>query len=379
MAFRTDALDRGASPELAKAPRRQGFSFTELALRERGFLLLIGAAFLVAGVIFPYPDLARWFAFLIAGYAVVGNDSIQTIGTFISSNPRSPWWVLWLFIGGLFVATILASWFLYDGDVSYQRLAAKGFTDTPVAFSYLQVAAPIFLLILTRMRMPVSTSILLLTSFATSSGGVGAILSKSLLGYALAFGCAMALWLSLGRAMGRWFSGEPHPAWRVGQWITSGFLWSVWIMQDAANVAVYLPRQLSVVELLAFIVPIFAGLGLLFYWRGERVQAVVDEKSDVVDVRPATIIDVVYAAVLWYFTQVNNVPMSTTWVFLGLLGGRELALALRRASGRPIREALELMFRDMGYAGVGLAVSLIIAISVNEGLRRDVMALLGIA
>jgi len=31
--------------------------------------------------------------------------------------------------------------------------------------------------------------------------------------------------------------------------------------------------------------------------------------------------------VLFYFKELNDLPMSTTWVFVGLLCGRELAIA----------------------------------------------------
>ena len=40
--------------------------------------------------------------FLFAAYAAIANDSIQTIGTFIASNQDKKWWVLWIFIGGIF-------------------------------------------------------------------------------------------------------------------------------------------------------------------------------------------------------------------------------------------------------------------------------------
>ena len=43
--------------------------------------------------------------------------------------------------------------------------------------------------------------------------------------------------------------------------------------------------------------------------------------------RSATIINVIYAAVLYYFKELNDLPMSTTWVFVGLLCGRELAIS----------------------------------------------------
>ena len=65
--------------------------------------------------------------------------------------------------------------------------------------------------------------------------------------------------------------------------------------------------------------------GLLTEELRQKIQEVVDEKADVVDVRMATIIDLLYAVILYVFKVVSQVPMSTTWVFVGLLAGRELA------------------------------------------------------
>ena len=256
--------------------------------RERHFIILIGCFFALAGGTYHIPDVARWVGFLFAGYAAVANDSIQTIGTFIASNKQKPWWVLWLFIGGIFLLTMGYSWSTYNGDVTYQRLAAKGFDTTPTNFSFLQIAAPLFLLVLTRFKMPVSTTLLLLTSFSTEAKSIGKVLMKSFSGYMLAFVIAMVVWFTLSKQFEKRFTGKAHPLWRVGQWITTGTLWSVWLMQDAANIAVYLPRQLSFIEFLGFSLPVFFGLGLLFKMGGEKVQEIVDEKSKVVDVRAAT-------------------------------------------------------------------------------------------
>lgn len=351
--------------------------FVELAQRERGFLVFVGLAFLVTGATYDTPGIARWVGFLLAGYAAVANDSIQTLGTFLASNKGQRWWVLWLFIGGIFLATMGYSWVEYSGDVSYERLASKGFAEAPTEFSYLQVAAPVFLIILTRLKMPVSTTFLLLSSFASEAAGVGAVLTKSLSGYVLAFGIAIAVWLTLSKAFDRWFVGTPHPIWRPLQWLSTGVLWSVWLMQDAANIAVYLPRQLSAVEFLAFAGVIFVGLGVLFRMGGERIQEIVDEKSGVFDVRAATVIGFVYAIILFYFKLHSKVPMSTTWVFLGLLGGRELAMSLRGSTGQGWRGALKMMGRDVALATAGLVVSLVIAILVNDVVREAVLGSLG--
>ena len=372
------------TPNESLPPRRPYFGlgnirdlFVELFRRERYFILLIAAGFLVVGGTYEHPNIARWVGFLFAGYAAVANDSIQTIGTFIASNRKQKWWLLWLFIGGIFLITVGYSFLTNEGDVSYGRLTSKGFSETPQDFSFLQVAAPLYLLILTRLRMPVSTTFLLLTSFATSASSVGGVLIKSLSGYALAFGIAVLVWGLFTKAFDRWFVGEAHPAWRVAQWITSGGLWSIWIMQDAANIAVYLPRKLNILEFTVFAGVIFIGLGILFRTGGERIQEIVDEKSAVVDVRAATVIDLVYAVILYYFKIVSKVPMSTTWVFLGLLGGRELMMALRGSSGRNWKLAIWMMTRDAFAAGVGLLISLLVAYFVNAAFRQQVWSLFG--
>ncbi len=362
-------------------PRAEGSGlrgyFVQLFANERDFLVVLLVGFLVAALAQGTPALAMWVGFAFAAYSAVANDSIQTIGTFIASNRGQKWWVLWLFIGGIFLVTVTYSFVTYDGDVTFQRLASKGFSETPTSFSYLQLAAPLLLLILTRMRMPVSTTFLLLTSFATSASSVGDVLGKSVLGWVVAFGVSFVVWGAASKAMQRWFVGDAHPAWRVGQWLTSGLLWSVWIMQDASNIAVYLPRQMSGWELGGFALVVFFGLGLLFKKGGERIQKVVDEKSDVVDVRAATVIDLVYAAILYYFKVHSEIPMSTTWVFVGLLGGRELSMALRKTSGGTLRDALRLMFKDLAFVTLGLLVSLVLAYSVNQAFRTEVNAMVG--
>lgn len=351
-------------------------SFYTVFREERTFLALIGIFFFVAGVTFPNAEVAKWVGFALAGYSAIANDSIQTIGTFLASNEDKKWWVLWLFIGGIFLATVSYSWYIYDGDVSYQRLASKGFAEAPTSFTFLQIAAPIFLLLLTRMRMPVSTTFLLLSCFAADASAIGSVLSKSLSGYLVAFVTAMIVWIVLSRLIKKFVKGNPHPSWMIFQWLTSGSLWAVWIMQDAANIAVYLPRALTFVQFTAFALYIFFGLGILFYLRGDKIQKVVTEKSDVRDIRSATIIDFVYAIILYYFKIKSQIPMSTTWVFIGLLAGREIAMTFTdaRGKGKPLSKSIKLIGKDAGYALIGLTVSIALAIAINPGIEDEILS-----
>ncbi len=59
-----------------------------------------------------------------------------------------------------------------------------------------------------------------------------------------------------------------------------------------------------------------------------RFKKIVDTKTGVTDIRAATIIDFMYALILLVFKEWSNIPMSTTWVFLGLLAGREFAMSM---------------------------------------------------
>lgn len=347
----------------------------EFLHQERRFIFLFGFFFLIAAATYRQPQIAMWVGFLFAAYSAVANDSIQTIGTFLASNSDKKWWLLWIWIGGIFLATVTYSWVTFSGDVTYQRLTSRGFEEAPAQFKFLQIAAPLFLLILTRLRMPVSTTFLLLSVFATSPDGIVDILQKSLLGYGIAFVLAFGLWMVLSRLFDRWFNGTPAGYWQPIQWVVSGSLWAVWLMQDAANIAVFLPRSLELSGFLAFAGIIFCGLGILLYLRGDKIQQIVMDKSHVTDVRSATVIDAVYASILFYFKTVSVVPMSTTWVFIGLLAGREIAITVRSAGpSRNISKTVRLISRDATYAIIGLIVSILIAIAVNPVILDELMS-----
>lgn len=348
-------------------------------IQERTFLRLLALFIVLAAILYPYPRLAMWLGFMFAGYSAIANDSIQTIGTFIASNSEQKWWKLWLYIGGIFVATVLYSWIIYDGDVSYQRLTSKGFSESPTEFHFLQVAAPVILLLLTRLRMPVSTTFMLLSAFSSNAEGILGVAGKSLTGYFLSFAVAMAVWYPMAGLVQKLTRGEPHPGWRIAQWLISGWLWSMWITHDAANIAIFLNRSLTLWDFIFFASFIFFGLGLLFYLKGDKIQNIIKEKSQVVDVRSASLIDLVYAMILFVFKEWSNIPMSTTWIFLGLLGGRELAMQFSKQTdaNRTLVQTLAMIGRDVGFATIGLIVSVALAIAVNENIQQELVQYFG--
>ncbi len=319
--------------------------------------------------------------FLVAAYSVVANDAIQTLGTFLSSNAKRPWWVLWLFAATVLVIVMIYGFYTNAGDIAFGRLNRLPYPEGGVQWYH--VLPPIVLLFLTRFGIPVSTTFLVLTVFALTGGAetegvLGKMLIKSGMGYVVAFASGVIIYAIISRAWSRWISNtrdQPLPYyWTLIQWASTAFLWWQWLAQDFANIFIFLPRtttEIDGVTQVAFNTPtlVFATiimvalLGWVFKTRGGKIQGIVLSKTNTTDVRAATLIDLIFALILYYFKEMNDVPMSTTWVFLGLIAGRELAISLI-ANLRPMKKAVRDVLLDMGKLFFGLIVSIVLAVIV---------------
>jgi len=302
-----------------------------------------------------------WIGFLLAAYSVVANDSIQTLGTWISSNKKLNWKYMWGFASAVLLFAIWYGWFFYNGDISYGRLNKIPFDQV----TWYQALAPAILLLLTRFGIPVSTSFLVLSAFA-STLVLQKVLMKSMLGYAVAGVSAYVIWFVLTRLIDESKNvKESHKKfWVVAQWVTTGFLWWTWLSHDMANIAVFLPRQIPVEVMCIISVVFVAGLAWMLRQRGGKIQEIVVQKKNTKYVRSATLIDLFYFVILYVFKEMNDIPMSTTWVFVGLLTGRELAMASYRQKNR-IKKVFPIVGKDFLKLMIGLAASVCIVLLVQ--------------
>ncbi|SFC24957.1 hypothetical protein SAMN05421747_1073 [Parapedobacter composti] len=303
--------------------------------------------------------------FVLASYSVVGNDTIQTLGTFLSSNERKRWWVLWFFAGGILTCTLIFGYLDHGGDVSYGRLEKYPLPDP---FEWYFLLPPIILLLLTRTGIPVSTSFLILMFFNPEN--LISMVTKSVWGYVVAFVAAVVLYIAISKMLEKKFIEHPitrreNGIWTVLQWGSTGFLWSQWLIQDFANIYVYLPRELPPWGLVFSLLVILVILAYIIASKGGTIQHIVRSKTNTIDVRSATIIDFSYGIILYFFKELNNVPMSTTWVFIGILAGREIALnfMLRKNEGR--RAMFRTLAVDLAKVVIGLAVSILLVFAVK--------------
>lgn len=302
--------------------------------------------------------------FLLAAYAVVGNDAVQTLGTFIASNEKVvKWYWLWAAASLVLILTLTYGWIINDGDIAFGRLSKI----PPIEIQWYHAAAPLILVLLTRVGIPVSTTFLVLSTFA-STLILEKMLVKSVIGYGLAAIIAYTLWLGISRIMNEKYNmvkKENRMKWRVLQWSATGFLWYSWLSHDMANIAVFLPRALPLWMLIGVISILVAWLGMIFWSHGGKIQKIVLEKSGTRFIRSATIIDFIYALILIYFKQMNDIPMSTTWVFVGLLTGRELAIATTYRDTYKAGYVFPLIGKDFLKMMIGLGVSVALALMIH--------------
>jgi len=311
--------------------------------------------------------------FALAAYSIVANDAIQTLGTFLSSNAHRPWWVLWLFTMGILVVTMTYGFIVNGGDVSYGRLEKFPPID-PSEFSWVYLLAPIFIMVVTRFGIPVSTTFLVLTVFTVTN--LEKMLTKSIMGYIVAFTVGFLLYRFVVAVFEMKFiktSDEVTPSkkWVVAQWLSTGFLWSQWLIQDLANVFIYAPsagmnehgvRTVSPEWFIGAIILFVILHAHTFASRGGEIQKIVTSKTNTADIRSATIVDLTYGIILLVFKSWSSIPMSTTWVFLGLLAGREFAIAYVSQLRKP-KEVTRVVTNDIFKAFIGLLVSLALAFS----------------
>ena len=302
-----------------------------------------------------------WTGFLLAAYSVIANDSIQTLGTWIASNRKVNWKIMWGYASAVLLIAVWYGWWAYDGDISYGRLNKIPFEGV----EWYQALAPAVLLLLTRFGIPVSTSFLVLSAFA-STLILQKVLMKSMLGYAVAGVAAYFIWLALTRLIdeGKSIKDSHKKWWSIGQWVTTGFLWWTWLSHDMANIAVFMPRQIPVEVMFIISIVFVGGLAWMLQHRGGKIQEIVVQKKNTKYVRSATLIDLFYFVILYVFKEMNDIPMSTTWVFVGLLTGRELAIASFRQKDS-VKKVFPIVGRDFLKLMVGLAASVGIVLVVQ--------------
>lgn len=334
--------------------------------------------------------IVMWLGFILASYSVVGNDVIQTLGTFLTSNENKvKWYILWAFAATVMIAALVNGW--VNQDIDYGRLDKFAM---PEVYHWYYLLPPLVLLTITRWGIPVSTTFMILTLFSldkipgdlpTMMGTVfdtdaklGGMIQKSIMGYIVAFLSGVFFYMAVTRFTEKRFLEKPiesdtqRTIWTILQWSATAFLWFQWLTQDLANIYIYLQggNDLSTGGFIASLLILVGLLGYIFYSKGGKVQDVVRVKTNTADIRAATFIDLIYGIILYIFKYnylglfEAKLPMSTTWVFIGLLAGREIGVRIM-LDKKLSKNTLQMVFADLGKVFFGLLVSVVLVFIIK--------------
>lgn len=264
-----------------------------------------------------------------AVFSVIGNDCVQTLSTFIQScrSRSASIWLMSAFLSIVFVATISYGYFIL-GDASFGRLTSIPYQEP----EWYHLVPLVILIGLTYFGIPVSTTFIVLSVFSSNTVMLKMV-EKSIMGGAIAFGVGLAIWSILVRFFDerKDIIPEKYAPLLIGiQTFATGALLVSWITHDIANVLVFLPRgtDMGTPVFLALCLGACAVLTLIVYHSGGRIQKIISNKSGTNYVFSAILIDLFYAFILFFLKGYSNIPMSTTWAFVGLILGRECAIAL---------------------------------------------------
>jgi hypothetical protein len=186
------------------------------------------------------------------------------------------------------------------------------------------------------------------------------MIEKSVLGGTIAFIFGFALWSIFVRFFDERKDVIPEKHLSkliVIQAVATGILLVAWIIQDASHIFVFLPRGTDMgVGLFSLLcIGFCCVITLIVYGSGGNMQKVIANKSGTNYVFSAILIDLAYAFVLFVLQGYSHIPMSTTWAFIGLILGRECAMALYHH--RSLKRFLPIAKKDIYKLVIGAAIS----------------------
>lgn len=301
-----------------------------------------------------------WLLSIFTTYAIMANNCAQTIGMFIATNKNKSKERAIYFLVPVFIITILISWLFYDRQLDFFLLDRITYSDD---LSLLLIFLPILLFLLTKYKIPVSATFLIIPIFANKST-IQSMISKTSVSYFVSFVISLIIWRTIYIKYKHWIEvkneGGVGKIWFILQFISTGIVWAVWIVLSTCNFVVFLPRIFGLKELLLFMSVGVVSTCLILFDNGGEIQEIVDEKSDI-NIKSSVVFNFLFAFVMLFIQYVSKIPITSTWMFLGILAGREFAITVSRDGifgSSYYRKCFVKVWSDLRSAIFGIVVSL---------------------
>ena len=319
-------------------------------------------------LIFARNNIFSWLIVAFTSYNIIFNNSIQTIGLFIASNGDKKIVPNLLFFGSIFILSILIPWFLTSGEVHYHLLDSIFYKENHI--NVLFIFLPILLYFFTKKRIPVSATFLVIPLFANKST-IESMINKTSVSYFLSLVISLMVYNFLYTKYKDLISNDKEntsKTWIIAEYVSTGILWFSWLSISLCNFVVFLPREFSLLDIILLSI---IGLSTIYYiliTRGGEIQKIITQKSDVKNIKTAVIFNTLFAFMLLFIQHINNVPITSTWMFLGVLAGREIAISINTFSIRgalKYKNCLLKIWRDLFSAILGIVFSLVFVYIFN--------------
>ena len=302
----------------------------------------------------------EWLILALVTYNVIFNNSVQTMGLFMASGKNKYIIVNTLFFLVIFVFTVLLSWFITNGEVHYHLLDNITFYDN-IGPQFLLL--PILLSFLTKKRIPVSATFLIIPLFATRDT-VETMINKTTVSYFLSFVFSFIIYNYLYKKHKSLMNNEKEDTskiWIVAEYISTGILWFSWLIVSLCNFVVFVPRNFSVENIILLSIVVAVTIYCVLISKGGEIQKIVDQKSDVKNIKTTVIFNSLFSLMLIFIQHIDNIPVTSTWMFLGILAGRELSISTnnKNMAGAKYRLCLARIWKDLSSAIIGVIISLV--------------------
>jgi hypothetical protein len=255
----------------------------------------------------------------------------------------------------------------YDQEVHFAILD----NVTPRQINKYYLIAPLILLFLTHMGIPTSSTFLMLSVFL-GRHDIFNMLTKTAASYFMSFAVsAYILSIILRRHRKYLLNTVPEDKyaglWNFLQIISTILLVINWLCFSVSNITVFLPRKLDPHDFLLFMFILLFTLASVLSNRGNRMQEILSSKKNANNVKVNVLINVLFSAVLFIFKVVNNVSIATTFVFLGILAGKEVAIVFseRDILGRTYKKTVLNILKDINKCILGVCISLVFVVLIN--------------
>ena len=300
-----------------------------------------------------------WIITSLVTYNVIFNNSIQTIGLFIASNKNKGIFYNLLFFSSIFIFAVLLSWFLTEREVHYHLLDSIDYSEIELQFLLL----PILISFLTKKQVPLSATFLIIPLFANSST-ISSMINKTTVSYFLSLIGSLVIYKFLYTKYKNLLSDEKTDTgkiWIVAEYVSTGILWFSWLTVSLCNFVIFLPRKFDITDIV-----LLSSIGIVTIYcilisNGGEIQKIIDQKSDVKNIKTTVIFNSLFAFTLLFIQHLDNIPITSTWMFLGVLAGRELAISVttKRLAGEKYRLCLAKIWKDLRLAIIGIILSLL--------------------